>query len=112
MTSYNLLNGTHTSERSDLLRTFLREEMGWDGLIMTDWIIGNMNNPALKNRTAHAAPTIKAGNELFMPGSKKDAQQVLDALHGTHASYHLTREEIEVCAARVADTVWKLKKEQ
>jgi hypothetical protein len=37
---------------------------------------------------------------------------VLDALHGTHASYHLTREEIEVCAARVADTVWKLKKEQ
>ena len=41
MTSYNLLNGTHTAERRDLSEDVLRSEFGFAGIIMTDWVIGN-----------------------------------------------------------------------
>ena len=37
MTSYNKINGTETAERSDLINGILREEWGFEGLVMTDW---------------------------------------------------------------------------
>lgn len=37
MTSYNKVNGTHVSERKDIIDGILRKEWGWDGLVMSDW---------------------------------------------------------------------------
>jgi len=37
MTSYNLVNGTHASESRKLLQEILREEWGFDGMVMSDW---------------------------------------------------------------------------
>ena len=37
MTSYNLVNGIHSSERKDLIIDLLRCEWKYNGLIMTDW---------------------------------------------------------------------------
>ena len=108
MTSYNLLNGTHTSEREDLLKGFLREELGWTGLIMTDWVISLIDGGKGKYRIGKAAPTVKAGNDVFMPGSKGDYKQVLEALEGKHREFELTRDEVKYCAARVVDAAWKL----
>lgn len=108
MTSYNLLNGVHTSERSDLMRNLLRGEWGYGGLIMTDWVIGRMGAKG-KFRMAKAAPTLAAGNDLFMPGSAEDYRQTKAALQGTDPQFHLTRVELEACAAHVIDAVWKRK---
>ena len=38
MTSYNLLNGTHTAESRGLIMDILRAEFGYEGIVMTDWV--------------------------------------------------------------------------
>jgi beta-glucosidase len=57
MTSYNRLNGLWVTEHANLLRTVLREEWGFDGLVMTDW-----------SGVVNAATSLAAGVDLEMPG--------------------------------------------
>ena len=103
MTSYNLLNGEHTSERRDLCEDILRREWGYRGIIMTDWLISLM--PASKDspyRKAKAALIAAASGELVMPGDEKNVKDILEALkRGT-----LTRAQLEVNASRLY-RVWK-----
>lgn len=110
MTSYNLLNGVHTAERADLLKTVLREEWGWTGLVVTDWIIANMRDKACLHRHTLAAPAIKAGNDVFMPGGTADYKHILTALKGKNPDFTLTRAEVEFCAAHLVELVQKLGK--
>jgi beta-glucosidase len=57
MTSYNRLNGTWCSEDRPLLQDVLRGDLGFDGLVMTDWFaVGSTVDSAL------------AGLDLQMPG--------------------------------------------
>ena len=107
MTSYNLLNGIHTSERSDLLRTVVRGEWGYDGLIMTDWVVSAIVGKG-KYRGAKSAPTIKAGNDVLMPGGPADFKAALKALQGKDKDFSLTRDEIIYCAEHVVDMVLRL----
>ena len=107
MTSYNLLNGVHTSERADLLKTVVRGEWGYDGLIMTDWVVSAMGSKG-KYRMAKAAPTIKAGNDIFMPGGPADYKSILAAVKGRDREFSLTRADLISCAERVVDMALKL----
>lgn len=107
MTSYNLLNGIHTSERSDLLKTVVRGEWGYDGLIMTDWVVSAMAGKG-KYRPARPVPTIKAGNDVFMPGGPADYKALMKALRGKDKEFSLTRTEIIYCAEHVVDMVLRL----
>lgn len=76
MTSYNLINGTHTANSYDLLTRAAREEWGFRGIIMTDWgTTGRMQilgKETQKYGSSGAAGCIKAGNDLIMPGSAED----------------------------------------
>ncbi len=99
MTSYNLINGIHTSERADLIGDILHCEFGFRGIVMTDWVVngGTINRESLYPGV-EAWETAAAGSNLFMPGSRKDWQNVLSALH----SGKLSREQLE---ASVADVI-------
>ncbi|MCR5088352.1 MAG: glycoside hydrolase family 3 C-terminal domain-containing protein [Oscillospiraceae bacterium] len=80
MTSYNLLNGVHTSEHEGLIRGILRDEFGFDGIIMTDWVIAALQNRHMRYPEADAGRVAAAGGELFMPGSETDEKNIRDAL--------------------------------
>lgn len=101
MTSYNLLNGTHTSEHRGLIEDILRSEFGFKGIVMTDWVMEVMTSKKSVYRNALSNEVAKAGGELFMPGTKKDYERVLTALKdGT-----LSRKQLEVNASRLIRTI-------
>ena len=69
MSSYNYINGTYASENYDLLTTILRDEWGFQGMVMTDWGAGS--NP--KNQ-------VFAGNDMFQPGTDKQFQAIVEGV--------------------------------
>lgn len=80
MTSYNLLNGTHTSELSGLIWDILHCEFGCKGIVMTDWVVTGVTNKRSRYPVADAGRVAAAGGDLFMPGSRKDAEDIRKAL--------------------------------
>jgi len=104
MTSYNLLNGIHTSERADLIRDVLRAEFGYQGIVMTDWIITALNSGKKKYPVPNAARIAAAGGDLIMPGRQKDLEDMLEGLkEGT-----VTRRQLLINATRILRTAKKL----
>lgn len=95
MSSYNLVNGVHTSEAHDLITDVLRSEFGFDGIIMTDWVVAT---DILTNNAKYPAPdaalVAASGHSLFMPGGKKDYQQILEGLK----SGKVTRKQLMINA--------------
>ncbi|MFD0031486.1 glycoside hydrolase family 3 N-terminal domain-containing protein [Streptomyces sp. NPDC055059] len=63
MTAYNLLNGRPASASSELIRGALREEFGFDGMVMTDWHAYD---------TCDVDEMVIAGNNWITPGSPDD----------------------------------------
>lgn len=56
MTSYNEVNGVYAHENKHLLQEILRDEWGFDGMVVSDW--GGSNS---------AVDAVKAGGSLEMP---------------------------------------------
>ena len=108
MTSYNLLNGEHTSQRADLMEELLRKEWGYRGLVMTDWVISSFSPDGQRYPGACASGTIGAGNDLMMPGSPADRDDLLTALRAPSVRYPLTRARLERCGARIVETARRL----
>lgn len=108
MSSYNMINGIHAANSVDLLTTVLRGEWGFDGIVMTDWGTTAEAKPDLEGRLpvygwSSAAGCIKAGNDLIMPGSQKDVDEILSSVGASEEEkeYPLTRKELMVCAVRI-----------
>ena len=105
MTSYNLLNGTHISERRDIIENILRCEFGFSGITMTDWMVRfNMSSKDSKYRKGDVALVAAAGGDLIMPGSKTDVKEILNGLHNGI----LTRQQLEQNASRIVTAARKL----
>ena len=69
MSAYNLINGTYANESEHLLVDILRNEWGFDGLVVTDW--GGNNDSVL---------SLKCGNQLEMPGTPDRPEEVIKAI--------------------------------
>ena len=90
MTSYNRLNGVYTSNSHDLCTRVLRNEWGFDGVVMTDWFSTNPGQ-------ASSALALSAGNDLIMPGGGIFKRDILKGL----SDGRLTREQLQRCCANV-----------
>ncbi len=91
MSSYNLINGQHTSESYELLTGILRDEWGFDGMVTTDW--GVKNDPVKE---------VKAGNDMKMHcGYPEDLKKAYD-------KGELTRAQLELCVKRILEMTMKL----
>lgn len=102
MTSYNLIDGVHTSEHYGLIVDILRNEWGYKGLVMTDWITsGNTYRDNNKYPSAYASRNIKNGNDICMPGGRPDVRDIKKALK----SGYLSREDLELSAAILLDFI-------
>lgn len=91
MCSYNRINGVHASQDPWLLTTVLREEWGFDGLVVSDW-------GAVVDRDRAVA----AGLDLEMPSSGGSGAA---AVRGALEAGTLSEAEIDVAAQRVLELV-------
>ena len=105
MSSYNLLNGVHTANHFELLTSVLRDEWGFEGMVMTDWgTTGGEISPADKKYgCSDAAGCIRAGNDLIMPGRQEDVDAILRALDAGPGEVPcpITLAGLQACAGRV-----------
>ena len=92
MSSYNKLNGQYTQQDYDLLTTILRDEWGFDGIVITDW--------GLKDNTVQS---VKAGNDLMDPGSDVEIRRILEGVRDGRISL----EELDRNVRRVLEYVVK-----
>lgn len=95
MSAYNKVNGTYLSENEYLLTDVLRDEWGFEGLVMTDWFAGR-----------NASAQISAGNDLLEPGTKKQWDALLDA----YEEGELTESDIDRAAGRILKLVLQTRK--
>lgn len=86
MSSYNLLNGTHTANHIGLCKSVLRDEWGFEGVVMTDWFtsqaVYGLSDPS-KAKYPHSSSVecIRSGNDWQMPGCKKNVTDIIDAVN-------------------------------
>ncbi len=99
MSSYNLINGVHAANSKALCTTVLREEWGFDGVVMSDW---NTTCPADGSVSWMCAA---AGNDIIMPGNHEDARNIREACR----EGKLTEADVRSCAGRVLALVRRLK---
>ncbi len=81
MSSYNLVNGTYTSARKDLLTDILRDEWGYKGIVMTDWFGGFAGFGAISGKASNTVAQLSAGNDLLMPGMDSQREAIVEALN-------------------------------
>jgi len=69
MASYNKINGQFSMGNHDLLTKILRDDWGYKGIVMTDWIGIRDGLPTITE--------VQAGNDLMEPGQPAQVQEII-----------------------------------
>ena len=69
MASYNKINGQFSMGNHDLLTKILRDDWGYKGIVMTDWIGIREGLPTIAE--------VQAGNDLMEPGQPAQVQEII-----------------------------------
>lgn len=102
MSSYNLLNGTHTANHVGLCRNVLRDEWGFRGVVMTDWFTSQQVDGLSDVRNAKyscssSVECVRSGNDWQMPGCLKNVTDIIDAV----ADKSLPLADLQFCACNI-----------
>ncbi|WP_019420579.1 beta-glucosidase family protein [Paenibacillus sp. OSY-SE] len=93
MCSYNLVNGSYASENEHLLNDILREEWGYEGVVLSDWT-------AVNDRISG----LKAGLDLEMPGpAHYNTKAIVEAV----AAGQLEEAQLDKIVGRILELVRK-----
>lgn len=92
MSSYNKLNGPYTQENKELLTDVLRDEWGFNGIVMTDWI-----------GQRHTDAQVRAGNDLMEPGMESQAIEIVEKVK----SGQLDEADVDKCVRRMLEYIVK-----
>lgn len=66
MTAYNPINGLWTASSYDLTTTILRDEWGFDGIVMTDWWAKMNESIYTAHNDTNTRAMVRAQNDLYM----------------------------------------------
>lgn len=92
MASYNKVNGQYTQSSHDLLTSILRDEWGFDGIVMTDWT-GKRDTGA----------QIAAGCDLMEPGEDAQVEEIIAQIKNGE----LQESELDDCVRRMLEYIVK-----
>lgn len=103
MSSYNLINGTYTSARKDLLTDILRNEWGFKGIVMTDWFGGFAGFQSISEGSSNVTQQLDSGNDLLMPGIPAQKTAIVESMK----SGKLSKEVVDRNVERIVELVLK-----
>ena len=72
MASYNQVNGQYSMGNHDLLTRILREDWGYKGMVMTDWI-------GIR-KGLRTIDEVHAGNDLMEPGQPSQVNEIIEGV--------------------------------
>ena len=72
MASYNQVNGQYSMGNHDLLTRILREDWGYKGMVMTDWI-------GIR-KGLRTIDEVHAGNDLLEPGQPAQVNEIIEGV--------------------------------
>ena len=101
MSTYGPVNGLWTASSYDLLTTILRNEWGFDGILMTDWWAMGNDEAGAPGDYANVAAQVRAQNDLNMVNSNSENNSNKDNLEEALKKGTLTRAELARNAANI-----------
>ena len=100
MTTYGAVNGIWTAGNYDLVTAILRDEWGFDGIVMTDWW-SVMNEEGEAPTVQNTGVMVRAQNDLFMVTSDAQSNALNDNSMEALAQGRTTRGEYQRCAGNI-----------
>ena len=95
MASYNKVNGEFSMGNHDLLTKILREDWGYKGIVMTDWIGIRNGLPTINE--------VHAGNDLMEPGQPAQVREIIEGVK----SGKLSMEDVDRNVRRMLEYIVK-----
>ena len=94
MSCYNRVNGTYVCNSRALVTGVLRDEWGFDGLVMSDW--------SAVDKCSYAG-AINAGNDMIMPGHESTVKKLAEQ----NKAGELDKAALDISVMRVLELIFK-----
>ena len=107
MSTYGPVNGSWTASSYDLLTGILREEWGFDGLVMTDWWAKG-NDEGMPASRQNTAAMVRSQNDLYMVTGNAQNNSMQDNSAEAIADGRTTRGEYQRSAANICRVLMRL----